>query len=90
MNKRKDSKLKVKSLREEMVAAESKHLVTQNQKLLLEATQVINNDDDQNIEDDHHQDDQNIEDNHHQDDQDRGDDHHDDSRRGCQQRSSCM
>ena len=52
MNKRKDSKLKVKSLREEMVAAESKHLVTQNQKLLLEATQVINNDDDQNIEDD--------------------------------------
>ena len=79
MNKRKDSKLKVKSLREEMVAAESKHLVTQNQKLLLEATQVINQDDDQNIEDDHHQ-----------DDQDRGDDHHDDSRRGCQQRSSCM
>ena len=79
MNKRKDSKLKVKSLREEMVAAESKHLVTQNQKLLLEATQVINKDDDQNIEDDHHQ-----------DDQDRGDDHHDDSRRGCQQRSSCM
>ena len=79
MNKRKDSKLKVKSLREEMVAAESKHLVTQNQKLLLEATQVINNDDDQNIEDDHHQ-----------DDQDRGDDHLDDSRRGCQQRLSCM
>ena len=71
MNKRKDSKLKVKSLREEMVAAESKHLVTQNQKLLLEATQVISQDDDhhddQNIEDDHHQDDQNIEDNHHQD-----------------------
>jgi len=29
----------VKSLREEMVAAESKHLVSQNQKLLLEATQ---------------------------------------------------
>jgi len=29
----------VKSLREEMVTAESKHLVTQNQKLLLEATQ---------------------------------------------------
>ena len=65
MNKRKDSKLKVKSLREEMVAAESKHLVTQNQKLLLEATQVINKDDDQNIEDDHHQ-----------DDQDSGDDDH--------------
>ena len=48
-----------------MVAAESKHLVTQNQKLLLEATQVINKDDDQNIEDDHHQ-----------DDQDSGDDDH--------------
>ena len=69
----------MKSLREEMVAVESKHLVTQNQKLLLEATQVINQDDDQNIEDDHHK-----------DDQDRGEDDHDDSRRGCQRRSSCM
>ena len=39
-NVSKIAKPKVKSLREEMVTAESKHLVTQNQKLLLEATQV--------------------------------------------------
>ena len=31
----------MKSLREEMVAAESKNMVAQNQKLILEATQVI-------------------------------------------------
>ena len=31
----------MKSLREEMLAAESKHLITQNQIVLLEATQVF-------------------------------------------------